>query len=76
MSYLVEISEATPTITSYESYMNIITEKYKLREILKVSYFIQQNIENNLSPEDVIKLLESSIKKIYVKDKNADTEVL
>lgn len=65
ITYLVELTEIVPSTLSYNQYADIIYEDYTLRRINDALNFWLHNIHNNnLNSQEVLKLLESSIRKI------------
>jgi len=64
MMVLMELTEITCHSWNYLSYVESILRYSQLRKIKNVAQMCEQNIDNNLPPEDVIKLLELWIRKI------------
>jgi len=64
MTSLVELTEATAHSWNYLSYIETILRYSQLRKIRKVAQLCETNIDNNLWPEEVIKLLESWIRNV------------
>ena len=64
VSTLVELTETVPTTGNYKEYINIIKEKYRLRQLQSLSDYISSNINNNLDSWWVMSLLETWIKNL------------
>lgn len=67
LSQLMEYTELVPTTINYPTYIKTIKKYSQLRSIKRVAQLVETNIDNNLSPEDVVKYLEKWLRNVLWK---------
>lgn len=69
---LMELTEIVPTSTNYASYMKIVIENYRYRQLKNLSYIINDNVSKNLDPLEIVSELEKWVREFMWIQSNDD----
>lgn len=60
--YLTELTDIVPTSWNWDSYMNILKDKYYLRSIMNIGYKIQDDVTKDIDPMEILNMMQEEIK--------------
>lgn len=74
--YLVELTEVVPITSNYQSYLDIVKDKYYLREAMSIAYHIQDKIKQNHSIDDILSYINDASRNLVQSQDNLQSETL